>query len=255
MGISRVITSTDHFFNALLTSGQPVRISFSFLQRWHRKTSMSCMKKIDITGQRFGRLVAVRYETTTNRVRLWLCKCDCGKEVTVRVAALKNGNTRSCGCLKNEATSQLLTKHKDKGTKEYTAWMHMRRRCNNHASKYYYNYGGRGIRVCEEWDNYLIFLRDVGRAPSKDYSLDRIDVNGNYEPGNVRWATRKEQNNNKRNSIRITINGETKTLQEWCDLFGVNRGTAKYRYKMNMPVELIFSRESLRNANKNFDDL
>lgn len=128
-------------------------------------------------------------------------------------------------------------------TKEYEAWCHMKSRCNNPKTSQFKDYGGRGIIVCDRWNSYQTFLEDVGRAPGANHSLDRKDTNGNYEPGNVKWSTRKEQNENKRSNILISINGLTKTLQGWCDHHNINRNTIIFRIKKNWPKELWFTKE------------
>lgn len=158
------------------------------------------MKFIDRTGQRYGRLTATpRYERrkACGATRIfWTCQCDCGAVVEVMGLALGNGNTRSCGCLKRD----VITKHQMTDTKEYRAWAGMIQRCTNPNSKRWSDWGGRGIRVCERWINsFENFYADMGVRPSPSHSLDRYpDNDGNYEPGNVRWATRSEQQLNKR---------------------------------------------------------
>src|SRR5690242_10945292 len=127
-------------------------------------------------------------------------------------------------------------------TKEYQAWGHMKRRCYNENTPQFCDYGGRGIVVCDAWLNsYETFLKDMGRAPSPKHTLDRIDNDGNYEPSNCRWATRFEQNVNRRNNVLITLNGEVKTLQEWCNIHQIDRNTVKFRLKKGWPKELAFS--------------
>lgn len=128
-------------------------------------------------------------------------------------------------------------------TKEYGAWCQMKRRCLNPKTPQFKDYGGRGINICERWSSYQLFLKDVGRAPSPEYSLDRIDTNGNYEPSNVKWSTRKEQNENKRSNICIEINGEVKTLQAWSNHYGIDRNTVKFRIKTKWPKELWFTKQ------------
>lgn len=123
-------------------------------------------------------------------------------------------------------------------TKEYFAWCDMRKRCLSEKSKDYANYGGRGITIDERWNRFEDFLADVGIAPSKKHSLDRIDVNGNYEPGNIRWATWQEQQTNRRNSLNFTIDGVTRNLKAWAEIYGVKYVTAYHRVaKQNMPIE------------------
>jgi hypothetical protein len=156
---------------------------------------------IDITDYRFERLVVLNRHTTNSADRkpLWRCQCDCGTKVIVGGSSLKSGNTRSCGCLHKEgnATTHGHTKgYKDSPT--YNTWANMMTRCYNPKANNWDNYGGRGITVCERWHLFETFLEDVGERP-EGKTIDRYPNNdGNYEPGNVRWATRSEQNQNKR---------------------------------------------------------
>jgi len=150
----------------------------------------------DISGERFGRLVAIEPTHIGGR-RLWRCACDCGGESLVDVGKLRIGNTKSCGCHKASVLGISTTKHGMHGTRTYRIWKAMRSRCNNPNVTQYKDWGGRGITVCERWGRFENFLADMGEAPP-DRSLDRIDVDGNYEPSNCRWATRLEQAHNTR---------------------------------------------------------
>lgn len=163
--------------------------------------------KIDLTGQKFGRLtVLYESEKLSNGRRMWVCSCDCGTTTNpVDGNSLRQGRSKSCGCLRKEAVRKTGKANKTHGmstTKIHGVWAGMKARCDNPNTKYFAEYGGRGIRVCELWhDDFLEFYGYVSRLPhygEPGYSLDRIDNNGNYEPGNVRWATAKEQQNNKR---------------------------------------------------------
>ena len=153
----------------------------------------------DIVGERFGMLVVTeRLFSTKDRRTRWKCICDCGNKAVARGDALKNGRRKSCGCLHMKSHGEASNRNK-KQSVEYAAWARMIQRCENKNDSSWYNYGGRGITICKEWrKDYKEFLAHIGRRPSKNHSLDRIDNNGNYEPVNVRWATIKVQANNKR---------------------------------------------------------
>lgn len=165
------------------------------------------MNPIDLKGQRFGKLVAIKksephFTVGGHKQTVWLCKCDCGQITRVQLQSLRNGRTKSCGCLRFENPRTFNTKHGMRNTKIYKKWAGMKNRCFNPNTERFGDYGGRGITVCEEWkDDFQAFYDYVSQLPhfgEEGYSLDRINNDGNYEPGNVRWATAKEQNQNQR---------------------------------------------------------
>lgn len=186
------------------------------------------MPSIDIGGQRFGRLVVVAL--ACNKPRRWKCECDCGQKRLVIQYNLTSGKTVSCGCFNRDR----MTTHGQSRTNTYSIWATMIARCHDSGSKDYPVYGAAGISVCKRWrESYPNFLADMGARPSKQHSLDRYpNVRGNYEPGNVRWATNKQQNVNRRNTVRVTLGGQTKPLTEWCELRGINYNTAYHRIFM-----------------------
>ncbi len=152
----------------------------------------------DLAGCRFGRLSVLsrngshRYSGGAHA--LWLCRCDCGQERTFMATNLVTGKTASCGCLMRDR----VTTHGRSRSSEYTSWKEMKRRCENHMHESFHNYGGRGIRVCENWHSFAIFLSDMGEKPSKEYTIERLDNHRDYEPGNCKWATSSEQGRHKR---------------------------------------------------------
>lgn len=192
------------------------------------------MRKTDITGQRFGRLLVV--DVAKNRVTsgghqqtMWLCTCDCGKEVSVATGSILNGDTKSCGCLHRELSALSNSTHKMWGTGTYRSWIAMMGRCANKNHHAYPYYGGRGISVCDKWHLFENFLADMGERP-KETSIDRFpDNNGNYEPGNCRWATMHEQTRNKRNSVFIEFGGRNQCVADWAREIGISTSTLRYR--------------------------
>lgn len=184
----------------------------------------------DLTGQRFERWTVVGPSPVVRRSRRRLCKCDCGAEREVVGASLVNGSSRSCGCLQRSVAAAQSTLHGGVGTPEYAAWKHMKERCYNPNENRYSRYGGRGIVVCDRWlSNFENFFADLGPRPSSRHSIDRIDVNGNYEPGNVRWATAATQSRNKECTAFIDYRGRIVRIDELARELGVKENTLHKR--------------------------
>ena len=183
----------------------------------------------NIVGARFNKLTVIsRIITKNTKEALWRCKCDCGAMCDVTGSSLRSGHTKSCGCLRGKKYAVKVGAK----CKEYRAFLNIKSRCCNPLDKGYKRYGGRGIQVCDRWINsYENFISDMGKAPSPNHSIERMDNNGNYEPGNCRWATNKEQANNRRTTIRITLNNTTKSLKQWCEIFNTNYITVRSRIK------------------------
>lgn len=199
------------------------------------------MRLIDLTGQHFGRLTVIkRVESSGKHKRgMWLCKCECGKEIIVASDKLRSGHTKSCGCFSHECIASRSKTHGMSHTRIFKLWTAMRERCSCQSLISYPNYGGRGIKVCDEWQNSFVAFLDwsIANGYSDELSIDRIDVNGNYCPENCRWVTVKVQANNKRNSRMLTLDGETHTLAEWSELTGVKQATISIRLKKGWTVE------------------
>lgn len=175
-------------------------------------------------GHRFGLLAVVgEVERTTPGPRRWSCQCDCGENTVVAQNNLTSGNSTSCGCQRKSTLIRRNTTHGRSNDPEYVSWLGIKHRCLNSRSNLYSHYGGRGIKVDLRWiESYEAFITDVGRKPTPAHSIERIDVNGNYEPTNVTWATQKEQTRNTRRSRRVTINGITKTVSAWAEDVGLS---------------------------------
>lgn len=197
------------------------------------------MKDMDrkYVGQRFGRLTVIKYlPGGIGRHARALCQCDCGKQCTPFVGNLKRGLTRSCGCLNDETRVIVNTKHGMTESPEHHVWATMIQRCTNPNHGAYPHYGGRGINICQAWLRFEQFLADMGPRPSMGHSLERKNNDGNYEPGNCKWATRKEQCRNRRSNRVIEYQGESKTLAEWAELYGLQQSTLSARIRYGWPI-------------------
>lgn len=204
----------------------------------------------DLTGREFTRLRVVRRDPN-GRGTVWVCLCDprlggCGNETSVTPTALRSENTRSCGCLKSDlsrATAVHGHSRKHQRTKEYATWCAMLDRCYRPANKHFDRYGGRGISVCDRWrHNFSAFIADMGLRPSDKHSIDRYpDNDGNYEPGNCRWATRSEQMRNTSLNTTVVRDGKRTTLVDVADESGVNLGTLKARLRKGLDLDAAVS--------------
>lgn len=179
----------------------------------------------DLSGQKFGRLTVRKfYGKDKYSHNLWLCDCECGGVAVVDTSALTGGKTTSCGCWQIESTIQRSSTHGKTHERLYRIYAHMKDRCYLSTSKTYADYGGRGVTICNEWLNDFQAFYDwaIANGYNDDLTIDRIDVNGNYEPSNCRWATMKEQANNRRITLKHTYKGITHTLPEWEEITGIN---------------------------------
>lgn len=198
-----------------------------------------------LEGMIFGRLtVLAQVENTKDGHKKWLCLCSCGVEVKVCGSSLIGGSTKSCGCLRGDIAKECNSSHKMSGSRTYTTWQSMKRRCNLPKDKDYKNYGARGIKVCNRWsESFDKFLEDMGDRPI-GMSIDRIDVNGDYEPDNCRWTSFRGQANNRRNTVFITYDGITLSLSDWADELSIPQATIwTRRLKGWSPEECLFGRK------------
>ena len=203
----------------------------------------------NIVGQKFGRLTVIKYLYSKKHKPYWLCQCDCGNEYVACSGALRDGNTRSCGCLAKESFREMIKnniKHGMSESKIYYIYKGMKQRCYNPTGTNYKNYGGRGIKVCDEWlgehgfENFYKWAIDNGYKdlPHKQCTIDRIDVNGNYEPNNCKWSNAVEQANNTRRNVNINFNGKTQTLTRWCRELDLSIGMVLSRIHRGVKIEI-----------------
>lgn len=234
-GCSRIIDLTGKRFGRLTVLGQSRRRGASIL--WHcqcdcgkeldvlgsslragNAVSCGCRRIVDITGMTFGRLTVLGQAGVVKNKMTWRCRCVCGNEVVVAGVSLRSGNTISCGCYNRE----VITKHGAHNTRLYKIWRGMKDRCLKSNTNNFRRYGGRGITICEEWLEFTVFKEwALSNGYTEELTIDRIDNERGYDPDNCRWATLKEQENNKRSNRIIEFNGESHTLSEWSDITGI----------------------------------
>lgn len=202
----------------------------------------------DLTGQTFGLLKVVEraedYVQPNGRHRPgWKCQCECGKTAMVLGENLTSGRSRSCGCYQKEYMSAHKSTHRETNTKLYGVWCSMKSRCYNPNVKYFKDYGGRGITVCQEWRESYESFRDwaLSHGYKDGLSIDRIENDSGYSPGNCRWVTRAVQSNNRRSNNMLTLNGETHSISEWAKLLNVNSRRLYNRYYSGWDAEKILT--------------
>ncbi|MGL5717266.1 MAG: hypothetical protein ACRCX2_29915 [Paraclostridium sp.] len=203
----------------------------------------------DLTNMRFGRWIVIRFHERIGKNYYWWCKCDCGKEKRLNVSTVKNNPNASCGCYNRE----VITKHNLNGNKIYHVFNSMKSRCYSINNKSYHRYGGRGVTICNEWLNDVTkFVKwSYDNGYNQGLSIDRIDVNGNYEPSNCRWTDKSTQSRNKTTNTLIEYNGETKTICDWADELGILRPTLCYRiYNSKWSIEKAFTTPIRNNKRK-----
>lgn len=221
--------------------------------------------KLELIGKKFGKLTVIKFfDTTKHNKTRWWCRCDCGKELPVIGSLLVNGNTKSCNCLQKDYAKKAFKTHGfcSNGTRatEYRIYYGMLNRCYNKNVPNYQNYGGRGISVCGRWlgeQGFINFLTDMGKRP-RGKTIDRFpDKNGNYEPGNCRWATDGEQSRNKRTNVYFEMNGIKMVIKDWANRWGVNSSVINQHIKeYGKSFEEVYNyyesgKKLIRNWNKN----
>lgn len=218
-------------------------------------------KMEDLTGCEFERLKVLSFDSVKNGQKMWKCRCSCGNEVIVSASHLKTGHTRSCGCIQKELAREfcgkLAYKHGHSAERLYYVWGAMKRRCYSKKAKNYYNYGGRGIRVCDEWMDYEKFKEwayshgyDDSAVRGKT-TIDRIDIDGNYCPENCMFISNTEQARNKRNNTHFKYNGKDYIVPELADELGINKSILYNRlYRANWDVDKVIKKLKLDNLIK-----
>lgn len=210
---------------------------------------------IDMVGKRIGRLRVIRLSSkrAKNRHAQWHCICDCGTEKIISAGDLRSGNIQSCGCYHLEVIKKIHLTHGKSQTRIYKQWQDAKKRVTDPNGQYWHIYGGRGISMSERWmDSFEAFFDDMGECPP-GMMLERIDNDGNYEPGNCKWATMKEQANNTRRNVHVSYLGEKLTMQQYCELKGLNYGLFRYRYhekKHSRAAATVLTQMAMENRKK-----
>ena len=204
---------------------------------------------VDLTGKRFARLVVLsELEKRYGGQVFWACLCDCGKQVSVNTERLRSGKTKSCGCFSVDR----VTKHGLHKSSEYIIWQQAKERCHNPKKASYQRYGARGIHVVDEWRyDFQKFLADMGKRPSKDYTLERVDNNGPYAPWNCIWATKDVQYRNRRQTVWIEFQGERLCRKDWCQRYGLDEATFAARLSRGWDMERALTTPPQKQRGKN----
>lgn len=216
------------------------------LKNGHKK-SCGCLKKKakDLTGKKFGNLTVIEKSGRKNRNNLWLCRCECGNEVQCYQYNLERGSSTSCGCLRSFYAKKTRKCHGESTGQFYKKWSSIKTRCYNKNTPSYKNYGGRGIKMCDEWLDFLNFKKwAYENGYSDGLTLERIDVNGNYEPSNCKWIPMEEQAINKRNNTFIEYGGKKQTLSQWSRELSISKEVLSYRHRAGWSDEdCLFGKE------------
>lgn len=195
----------------------------------------------DITGQRFGRWTVLAFEACVKGHAMFTCKCDCGTQMTVCGSRLRRGNSKSCGCARNEQFGKRSTIHGHSNSPTYITWSSMISRCHQKNHDAYERYGAKGIRVCAEWREFKNFLADMGERPSARHTIDRIDNTKGYSKDNCRWADMLDQQRNKSSNVIIEFNGIKGCISEVCEKFGISANIYHTRKRKGWTLEEIFT--------------
>jgi hypothetical protein len=201
-------------------------------------------KLVDMTGQRWGRLTVDALDCIAPGGAMWRCTCACGRKVRARGYHIRTGKIASCGCLLSDVMSQIKRTHGQTETSEYRIWGLMRQRCGNPSNASFKDYGARGIRVCSRWeDSFEAFFADMGPRPTPKHTIERKDNNAGYSPSNCIWATRVEQNNNTRRTVRLSIDGKDMSLAVAARVFGVEYSALYWRLHAGWSVARAIGKE------------
>lgn len=200
-------------------------------------------KSIDLTGNKYGMLTVMKFSHFSKRgLSIWECLCECGNKAIVTGGNMKNGTTKSCGCYKISKAIKDSTTHGMRGTRIYSIWIHMKERCRSVNCSIYGYYGGKGIDFCKDWERFEGFYKDMKDGYDDTLTLERKDVSGNYEPSNCKWATMREQANNRTSNRIETVNGVTDTMANLCRINNIDRYVVKSRLRYGWSLEDAFNK-------------